>query len=377
MLVNRVGPLAGLILLAGASAIAAEAPPEPLALIQRMNAAMRNFGPGTVEVSEVSHAGSKAARRVTWKVKMGGWSHYVEATLGKDGGETYRNGRERVDHVAGAPWYLRRDDDDSVGPFSLSDMFPTMACADAWRRAVTRPVLKATRVAAIEYEGRPAWRIEFPAERMRKQIAAAFDPVYAPPMRSIVVGRADALPYAWTGAPGLRPSRVTYAWQKAPRPYTEAELSFHPPAGMMEVRGITGMGGMHTRITGDAPDFNLKSVVGRAPVRLSRLRGRPVLILLRANRDGLEAARRFNADFKDKRLAVLVVTSVIPKGISSEAAAGRVPFALLHDQDGKVSAPYNAGNADMVLIGKDGKVLEAGTLAEDVSRFRSRLKAMP
>lgn len=54
-----------------------------------------------------------------------------------------------------------------------------------------------------------------------------------------------------------------------------------------------------------------------------------------------------------------------------------MPFPVLIDKGGKVSAPYSAGNVDMVLVGKDGAVRAAGKIGRDVPRFRSVVKAMP
>lgn len=374
---NRPGSFAAALCLLAAPALASETTPEPLALIKQMDAAMRNFGPGTVDIVEDINV-SSAPRHVSWALKMNGWSHFVES-MRLDGSvsDTYQSVEGRVEYEPGARWFLRREHEESTGPFSLTVVFPLLARPEGWSPPAAKAVLAATMVVAAEYDGEPAWRMELPVNSMGREIAllSGFSLLF--PLRSLVISRADALPRAWTGGDAAKPSGATYRWRRNARPYTDDQLSFHTQAAKLEVSVSYQNGRTFSKLTGDAPDFSLGSAIGRAPVQLSHLRGRPVLLVLKTDAKSLKAARRFYTDFHGRRLAVLVVTTDTPAAVRKALPKGGVPFPVLADKDGKVSAPYNAGNVDVVLIGEDGRVLEAGHLVEDAARFRSRLKAMP
>jgi hypothetical protein len=284
--------------------------------------------------------------------------------------------RGTVQYAAGDKWFFQHDHASDQPPLALAGAFPSAARPEGWARPVARPVLDAIRVVATQYKSEPAWRIEFPVDTMREQtLTLTFSP-FAPPLRSIIVGRDDHLPRAWTGYEDKNASHATYTWRRAPRPYTADEMAFHPAPGMLEVGYQTANGRTVGVVKGNAPDFSLKSALGKVHVQLSHLRGRPVLLIFKANPAALEIARAFYRDLHGKGLAVLVVTDE-PSTVRKALPKGGVPFPVLADKDGKVSAPYGAGDADIVLIGKDGAVSASGRLADDVPRFRALLKAAP
>jgi peroxiredoxin len=344
-----------------------------------MDAAMRSFGPGTVDIEETLYVDQdKPPKQVRWHLKMNGWTDYIETLgSGKEAITHYESERGAVQFAAADKWYFRSDGTSGQSPLALAGTFPPQARPDGWQRPIAKPVLEATRVVATKSDGEPAWRIEFPVDTMRRQVEVLTLSFFAPPLRSITIGRDDHLPRAWTGIEEAHPSHASYRFHRAPRPYTAAEMAFRPTPGMLEV-GFESVNGRGVgAFKGNAPDFSLKSALGRAPVRLSHLRGRPVLLVLRASRADLETARRFFRDFHDRGLAVLVVTTDTPAAVRKALPKGGLPFPVLSDQDGRASAPYRAGNVEMVLIGKDGTVRASGRLAHDIPRFRALLKAMP
>jgi peroxiredoxin len=370
-----------LVLAIAPTTLAADAPPKPLALIKQMDAAMRTFGPGTVDVEETlrfyeGKPPNRVTRQMTWHLKMNSWTDFVESLQdGKEATENHQSEQGTVYHIIGDTWFIRTDEGPDHAPLPLAFAFPQAARPEGWARPVAKPVLDATRVVATEYDGEPALRIEFPVDTMRDQAIALTLSLVAPPLRSITIGRDDHLPRAWTGFEERNPSHATYTFSRASRPYTADDMAFHLGPGVLEVSSKVEKGREIGVFKGPAPDFSLKSAVGRAPVRLSNLRGRPILLILRSDNGSLGAARRFVTDFKSKRLAVLVVTKETPARVLKALPKGGVPFAILSDKDGKASAPYDAGGAEIVLIGKDGRVLASGQIAQDLPRFRGLLKA--
>jgi peroxiredoxin len=338
---------------------------------------MRTFGPGTVDVEETLRGyDNKPQTKVTFRLRMNNWTDYVETwRFGAETVQHYQRGDRTVDYTVGNEWFQRHDEDYGQPPLALAATFPQAARPEGWARPVAKPVLDATRVVATEYDGEPAWRIEFPVDTMRDQAIALTLSLVAPPLRSITIGRDDHLPRAWTGFEERNPSHATYTFSRASRPYTADEMSFHPAPGTLEVHYTSVNGRAVVVFKGNAPDFSLKSALGRAPVQLSHLRGRPVLLILKSDRPALETARRFYRDFHGKRLAVLVVTTEAPSAVRKALPKGGVPFPILADKDGKASQPYRVGDAEIILVGKDGAVRASGQLAHDVPRFRSLLKA--
>jgi peroxiredoxin len=279
--------------------------------------------------------------------------------------------------VRGAPWYIRVVGDHVPPPSAISDLFPDLAKPDTWKVPAAKPLLAATKVVRAQYHGEPAWRIDFPATE-RAALAKLIHLHLSPPLASLTIGAADRLPREWVGVKTEDGTwSATYVFQRALRPYPATEMKFAPAPHMLEIIQSIRADDARSVLKGMAPDFTLESALDGAPVHMSALRGRSVLLILQSDRPALESALQFYRDFHDEGLAVMVVTTEPPADVRNALPDGGLPFPVLSDKDGKVSAPYRTGNADIILIGKDGAVRASGLLADDVPRFRALLKALP
>jgi peroxiredoxin len=365
------------LLLTSVAAQGAETVPEPLALIQQMEAAMRNFGPGLIDVSQTLPSPfPNSDGKFTIQVKINDPTHYVEIQRGfGQTSTTWADEQSMVAHVSGAPWYMRIVGDHVPLASAISDLFPDLAKPDSWKVPTAEPLLAATKVVRVQYKDAPAWRIDFPvakAAALAKLIRLHTSPVLA----SLTIGVADGLPREWVGVKTEDTTwSATYVFKRAPRPYPPVEMRFTPAPHMLEILSSVPGDGTSSVLKGMAPDFTLKSALDGAPVQLSHLRGHSVLLVLQSDQNALETARKFYEDFHGKGLAVLVVATETLVDVRTALPKGGVPFPVLADTDGKVSAPYRAGDADIVLIGKDGAVRASGRLADDLSRFRSLVDA--
>ncbi len=116
-----------------------------------------------------------------------------------------------------------------------------------------------------------------------------------------------------------------------------------------------------------APDFSLKGLDG-IPYTLSDYRGKqPVLLLFWTTwcpycRKALKSTNEMSQELRDSNILVLAVNvSESEEKISTFMKYTAVPFAILRDEDSKISHAYNLmGVPTYVLIDKQGSVAFKG-----------------
>jgi peroxiredoxin len=121
-----------------------------------------------------------------------------------------------------------------------------------------------------------------------------------------------------------------------------------------------------------APDFNLKDLSDQS-FKLSTHRGKPVLLIFIATwcptcRSEMPHYKSIYETYGQRGLEVVNIDIQEPKNrVSQFAVKYQIPYRVLLDKTGDVAGTYGiVGIPAMVLIDKDGKILNRQYLAIDI-----------
>lgn len=153
------------------------------------------------------------------------------------------------------------------------------------------------------------------------------------------------------------------AWsQEEPKTPRRTPAPVHDPAARPPRLGTAMMVTGQIVIGERAPDFELDGSEGR-PVKLSRLRGDWVLLVFAERKESVAELRAGYEDISKLGMKLVAVCDEKPGNLKSYAERTALPFVLLGDVTGEISAMYGLHDRErsttlpgFVVLDRDGVV---------------------